>query len=264
MRSKKKVVLVRKKKLSKIAKESFLIRQTIINYLKKQRFYVSSFPKKKIVLKKKYFARIFIYLFMELVNDEDGSRIVLFKKWLTELECNTLFEYCTRLETKLYPFKLKQNRLLWACGDLGVYHEFRGVNVDINEWSSECLSLKDRLLSEFDVYNNFCLINHYRNGYDSIAPHSDGELYSKNKSVFTVAVGITRTMKLVPYSSLKQTIVFDFNPGDLLWMCGNVQSKWKHGIDVDANIIHPRYSFTFRSTLLKSLKKRKCLEEKRN
>jgi hypothetical protein len=200
---------------------------------------------------------------MELVNDVDGSRIVLFKKWLQDAECDKLFEYCTSLKTKLYPFKLKQNRLIWACGDDGVYHEFRGVSVDIHEWSPETLFIREKIISEFDVYNNFCLINHYRNGKDSIAPHSDGELYSKNKSVFTVAVGATRKMKLLPNSIAKIPIIFDFESGDLLWMCGNVQSKWKHGIDVDPNVIHPRYSFTLRSTLLKTTKKRKQKEEQK-
>lgn len=116
-----------------------------------------------------------------------------------------------------------------------------------------CLLIQDRIQTEFDVYNNFCLINHYRNGKDSIAPHADGELYSKNKSVFTVAVGATRKMKLV---SATKTIVFDFEDGDLLLMDGNVQSKWKHGIDPDPTVLDARYSFTLRSTLLKPSKKR--------
>jgi hypothetical protein len=42
---------------------------------------------------------------VNLVNDADGSRIVLFKKWLLDAECKVLFEYCTQLETKLYPFR---------------------------------------------------------------------------------------------------------------------------------------------------------------
>ncbi len=61
-------------------------------------------------------------------------------------------------------------------------------------------------------------------------------------------------MKLI---SSKETIIFDFEPGDLLWMSGDVQSKWKHGIDIEPTITKPRYSFTFRSTLLKQNKKRK-------
>jgi alkylated DNA repair dioxygenase AlkB len=101
------------------------------------------------------------------------------------------------------------------------------------------------------------LINHYRNGRDSIAPHSDGELHSKNHSVFTASVGATRRMNLVPYSSLVATITFDFEQGDLLWMCGDAQKKWKHGIEPEPLILNPRYSFTFRSTLLKANKKRK-------
>jgi alkylated DNA repair dioxygenase AlkB len=108
------------------------------------------------------------------------------------------------------------------------------------------------------------VIYHYRDGRDSIAPHSDGELYSKNKSVFTVAVGVTRKMKLVSYSG-QPNIVFDFESGDLLMMCGESQSKWKHGIDQDPSVGGVRYSLTFRSTLLKrpDSKKRKpeCILE---
>jgi hypothetical protein len=44
---------------------------------------------------------------------------------------------------------------MWACGDDGAYHEFRGVSVDIHEWSPEALSIQERIVSEFDVYNNF-------------------------------------------------------------------------------------------------------------
>ncbi len=75
--------------------------------------------------------------FINLVNDSLG-RIVLFKQWLPISECKDLFDYCTNLKTKLYPFKLKQKRLLWACGDENTYHEFRGVNVTISKWSSPC------------------------------------------------------------------------------------------------------------------------------
>lgn len=69
---------------------------------------------------------------MEFVNDVDG-RIILFKKWLPETK--TFLDHCTTLKTKLYPFKLKQQRLMYACGDPGVFHEFRDVAVDIHEWS---------------------------------------------------------------------------------------------------------------------------------
>src|SRR4029079_7543962 len=201
----------------------------------------------------------FLEMAINLVDESDGSKIILIKKYLNETECKNLFDYCTQLQTKLYPFKLKQNRLLWACGDEGTYHEFRNVNVIINEWSSNCLLIRDRIQTEFDIYHNFCLINHYRNGFDSIAPHSDGELHSKNKSVFTLGIGATRKMQLIPYSSLKPKIIFDFEQGDLLLMCGNVQTKYKHGIDIEPTITKPRYSLTFRSTLLKT-KKRKADE----
>jgi alkylated DNA repair dioxygenase AlkB len=188
---------------------------------------------------------------IHLVKDADGSRAILFKNWFDKDKADTLLKYCHELETKLYPFRLKQNRLLWACGDPGVYHSFRDVNVDIHEWPPELKKIHSLLLKCFDVYTNFCLVNHYRNGYDSVASHSDGELFAKNKSVFTISLGATRKMRLVSYKTGFPDIVFALEHGDLFLMCGNVQSKWKHGIDIESNVKDPRYSLTLRSTLLR-------------
>lgn len=101
---------------------------------------------------------------------------ILFKQWLPQPEI--MLELCQHLETQLYPFGLKQNRLLWACGDPGTSHGFRGVNVPLHPWSPELEQIRDQLTRIFQIRTNFCLVNHYRNGQDSIAPHVDGDLYS--------------------------------------------------------------------------------------
>lgn len=140
---------------------------------------------------------------------------------------------------------------MWACGDEGVHHSFRGVKVDIHEWSQELKQIQQDIVKDFDVYTNFLLVNHYRNGYDSIAPHSDGELFAKNHSLFTLGLGATRKMQLIPYqvTANNKPIEFLFEQGDSLLMCGpNTQKKWKHGIQVEPNVLNPRYSFTCRST----------------
>lgn len=187
----------------------------------------------------------------ETVLVTDPPKASLISSWLNTEQANNLLAVCEKLPTKLYPFGIKRNRPLWACGDPGTFHGFRGVNVAIQPWIPELLAVRNQLQADFGVYTNFCLVNHYRNGNDSIAPHADGELFAKDKSVFTVSLGSSRTMQLIPNNPKKQkTIAFRLNRGDLFWMCGEVQTGWKHGIDPEPTR-ETRYSLTFRSTKLK-------------
>lgn len=190
---------------------------------------------------------------IKLLDDDDGSQIYLYKKWYLEKDIKDLKEFCKNVETKLYPFGMKKNRLLWACGDEGATHSFRKVHVKINEWTPECKKIKDALIEDFDVYTNFCLLNHYRNGKDAISPHSDGETFAKNKSVFTLSTGATRKMQLIPLPNYKhkmKKLSFLLEEGDLLYMCGDAQNKCQHGIDIEPDILLPRHSFTLRSVLI--------------
>ena len=134
---------------------------------------------------------------------------------------------------------MKQNRLLWACGDPGVKHGFRGVNVPINPWPSELEAIRNKLERIFHIQTNFCLVNHYRNGNDSVAPHIDGDLYADRKAVFTLSLGTTRQMRLVSLKG-KPDITFDVAAGDLFLMWGTLQEEWKHGIDLQPHIQTPR------------------------
>lgn len=188
---------------------------------------------------------------MQILVDEHGCRAVLIKNWVKPEQAASLLAYCQTLHTEKYDFKwygrsLKQTRMNYACGDPGVYHTFGGVDVPIHEWNSEFKEIRDRINQEIGVYNNFCLVNHYRDGNDSIAPHSDGELNALYKSVFTLSLGCTRIMKLI-HKLTGRTITFEVCAGDLFIMCGDqFQDQWKHGIDPDPLVMDARYSLTLR------------------
>ena len=191
---------------------------------------------------------------IKLIDDVDGSCAYLYKNWLGKDYADTLLKFCQDLDTKLYPFGMKQKRLLWACGDPGVYHAFRNVEVDIHHWPAEFKNVHNKLFKEFDVYTNFLLVNHYRNGQDGTGLHADGELNAKNKSVFTASLGATRKMRLsFIHNTGKKDIVFEVEHGDLFYMFGDIQSKVKHAIDEDASVKDTRYSLTSRSTLLREI-----------
>ena len=191
----------------------------------------------------------------EWVVDNVGKegRAVLFKKWLSEADANELFIFCSGLETKQHDFKwcghsLKQKRLNWACGDAGTVHAFGGVDVPIHAWPPLLLAIRELLYATHGVYCNFCLVNDYPTGMYSIAPHSDGELHAKDKSVFTLSLGATRTMQLTQGKEMKHQMHLEH--GDLFLMSHNFQHFYKHGIAVEPLVCTRRISLTFRSTLL--------------
>lgn len=201
-----------------------------------------------------------------LVNLPSGGQALLFKQWLPKADAQALLEKLRVLPTKKHDFRwhghaLKQTRMNWACGDAGVYHEFGGVDVPIHEWTPELLGLRQRIVDVFDVYCNFCLLNHYRDGKDAIAPHSDGELYAKKRSVMTLSTGITRKMQLLEKKTGRE-IEFDVEHGDLFVMWGDVQQHWKHGIREEPHARGERISLTFRSTLKRGKKTREGAEKK--
>lgn len=189
-----------------------------------------------------------------LINEKFGQAI-LFKNWLPQKKADELLQHFKKIKTVKYQFKigtshLKENRYIYAFGDNGVYHTFANIDVPIHKWSDESKFIRDAINEEFGVYTNFGLLNHFKNGQNSIPPHSDGELYAKNKSVFTLSLGTTRLFVLGSREG-KRAIKFNVEHGDLFLMCGNIQSNWTHAVPPDDST-SARYSLTCRSTLLES------------
>lgn len=190
---------------------------------------------------------------VELYNDPEKGRAILYKAWKSKEEADKLFEEAKKLDTKLYPFKfygrpLKQNRKILCMGDKGVKHFFGGVDIPVGEWQTEEKKVRDEIHKEFNVYTNFLIANDYPDGTFSIASHSDGALHARNKSVFTLSLGATRTMELTEIRG-RGYIPFEFEHGDLFLMDGNFQVYWKHGIPTDETRDR-RISWTYRSEKL--------------
>jgi alkylated DNA repair dioxygenase AlkB len=187
-----------------------------------------------------------------LIDEKDGQCII-FKKWLSPELVIKVNEWCKSIKTFLYPFEisgrpLKRNRNLYAQGDKGVTHGFGKVKVPINEWSEIMKLVRNLIEEKFGIYTNFCISNHYLDGKQSVAAHSDGELYAKNKFVGTLSTMATRTMKLTSNRG-KSSIEFLVEEGDFVIMQGeNFQKNWKHEILEDKKILNERFGHTFRST----------------
>ncbi|KAI9657740.1 MAG: hypothetical protein M1821_002916 [Bathelium mastoideum] len=109
---------------------------------------------------------------------------------------------------------------------------------------------------------NFCLVNYYANGNDSISYHSDDERFlGPNPAIASFTLGAKRDflMKHKPASSgqreaadLEKPMKLPLGSGDMLLMRGSTQSKWLHSIPKrkgkDSN--QGRINITFRRAMI--------------
>jgi alkylated DNA repair dioxygenase AlkB len=93
---------------------------------------------------------------------------------------------------------------------------------------------------------NSVLLNHYRNGADSMGMHSDDEPELGPQPVIaSLSYGATRTF-ILRHKRSKRTVKLDLADGNLLLMAGSLQENWLHGINKTAKPVGPRLNLTFR------------------
>jgi alkylated DNA repair dioxygenase AlkB len=107
---------------------------------------------------------------------------------------------------------------------------------------------------------NFCLVNYYANGDDSISFHSDDERFlGTNPSIASLSLGATRDflMKHKPGKDGKligdKTLKFALSSGDMIVMKGTTQSQWFHSIPKrkSGDASRGRINITFRKALVR-------------
>ncbi|UKZ73124.1 hypothetical protein TrVFT333_000765 [Trichoderma virens FT-333] len=106
----------------------------------------------------------------------------------------------------------------------------------------KCLDeLRQSTETATDCKFNFCLVNYYASGADSIAFHSDDERFlGQDPAIASYSLGARRDflMKHKPEapnqgasSPIKTGVIkFPLNSGDMILMRGRTQSKWLHSI----------------------------------
>lgn len=110
---------------------------------------------------------------------------------------------------------------------------------------------------------NFCLVNYYASGSDSISYHSDDEGFlGKDPAIASFSLG-TRRDFLMKHKPAKggstkavddaKPLKFFLSPGDMLLMRGSTQSKWLHSIPKrkGGECDQGRINITFRKALVK-------------
>lgn len=109
---------------------------------------------------------------------------------------------------------------------------------------------------------NFCLVNYYASGSDSISYHSDDEHFlGPNPSIASFSLGETRDFLMkhkpqvgTPVKDDKKPLKLPLAGGDMVLMRGSTQKNWLHSIPKRSGKNQPggRINITFRKAIVRA------------
>jgi alkylated DNA repair dioxygenase AlkB len=113
-------------------------------------------------------------------------------------------------------------------------------------WTPALLKIKATIEVVQGSYN-YCLLNRYRSGNDSVGMHADDEPEMGNV-IGSVSLGATRNFR-IRHNKTKETMTFQVSHGTLIIMAGTMQQFWKHEIPKTKADVGERINLTFRQTI---------------
>jgi hypothetical protein len=149
-------------------------------------------------------------------------------------------------EQKPGVFGHMQPRLTASYGNEGVTYRYSGtINVAL-PWTPTLLEIKEKIEAVQGRYN-YCLLNRYRSGQDSMGMHADNEPEMGNV-IGSLSLGATRTFR-IKHNKTKETMSFPVGHGTLIIMAGTMQQFWKHEIPKTKERVGERINLTFRQII---------------
>ena len=149
-------------------------------------------------------------------------------------------------DQKQAAFGHLQPRLTASHGDEGVTYRYSGtINVAL-PWTPTLLEIKHKIEAVQGAYN-YCLLNRYRTGADSVGWHADNEP-GMGTVIGSLSLGATRTFR-IKHNTTKETQAFPVGNGTLIIMAGTMQQFWKHEVPKTTETINERINLTFRQII---------------
>jgi alkylated DNA repair dioxygenase AlkB len=196
---------------------------------------------------------------------EDGAYVYVIKGWYSDHQQlhDQLLKEEGWIQTnfKIWGKTIPVPRKLMFVGD-AKEHTYSGGTHTVHPWIDSVKSVLDDIVEDDQVKKifenevplyNACLLNHYRDGNDSISMHSDKEAKDYLRSVISLSLGGSRKFKMQKFQNgkivPKSTRTILIEGGDLMVMGGKCQELFKHGIDKvkkDPESVPSRISLTFR------------------
>ncbi len=123
---------------------------------------------------------------------------------------------------------------------------YSGLTLDPDPWTDELLEVQALLLAHLGIEFNSVLVNHYRDGKDSVGWHADDEeSFGPEPIIATISLGEPRLfcLKRKDGSERKRMIL---EGGSLFVMGKTVQRDWLHSVPKTKIPVGPRLSLTYR------------------
>lgn len=146
-------------------------------------------------------------------------------------------------EQKKAAFGHMQPRLTASYGDGGVTYFYSGTENKAVPWTPILVEIKQKIEAVRGEYN-YCLLNRYRSGQDSVGLHADDEP-GMGDVIGSLSLGATRAFR-IRHNKTKETRTFQLGSGTLVIMAGTMQRYWKHEVPKTTDNVGERINLTFR------------------
>ena len=183
---------------------------------------------------------------METIELRDGGVLLFDDAFLPPDLADRYFvelrDHCA-WEQKPGVFGHMQPRLTASYGDEGVTYFYSGTENKALMWTPTLLEIKQKIEAVQGRYN-YCLLNRYRSGQDSMGMHADDEP-EVGDVIGSLSLGAARTFR-IKHNKTKETRSFKVGNGTLIIMAGTMQQFWKHEIPKTTENVGERINLTFR------------------
>lgn len=132
-------------------------------------------------------------------------------------------------------------------GDGEKAYKLGGSEFEVNSWTPELLSVKEKIEGKFGYEFNSVLLNLCRNNSDSVAWHRDKEKrYGERPVIASISLGETRKFDFRKVDDPRRRYSLPLPHGSLLIMKGDLQENWQHRIAKSAHPVKEQINLTFR------------------
>lgn len=184
----------------------------------------------------------------------DGLFLQLIPDFLSSLESEDLLQHLIR-DTPWQQPKLKvfgkwhpSPRLISFYGDPGLHYQYSKALHGTLGWTPRLLTLKHTIAQYCQCTFNCVLLNHYRDGRDTMGWHADDEQeLGDQPTIASLSLGAARDIHFKSRAAKDKRFSLLLTAGSLLIMSGNTQKHWLHHLPKRARCTQPRINLTFRA-----------------
>lgn len=183
-----------------------------------------------------------------------NANVTLYEGFFKKKESNQLFNNLQsnvswkQEQIKMFGKEINIPRLTEVYGNQGLSYKYSGIQTNAIGWVNPDVDfIRKQILKELNLKFNFCLLNQYRGGNDSVSWHQDNEpALGQNPIIASVSFGSERNFQLRNIDDKKQKVNIVLPHGSLLLMQGGTQHFWEHQIPKTKKQVGSRINLTFR------------------